>query len=574
MGPTAPPGTAGFTAYTSVFHDVGNNGYSETTGLGSPQANAVVAVLDGTSALFDPGPTVSAGSSQTIALPATTATLTGSVSESTLPPEGSLSSTWTKVSGPGSVTFANPNSVNTTVTIATAGSYVLQLAAGDGTVTNDSTVTVTVKPDPGPVVSAGANQTVAVSNATELSGSVSQSSLPQGIVLSADWSELSGPGAVIFADANSATATVTFPTAGIYVLELSGSDGFTTNTSQVSINVFLPATISGTVTSALNGASIAGRALYVDANQDGQLDDGEINTTTDASGNFTLSDVPAGTYPISQVLPTGVTSADPSNNVQMVSVAAGQTLSGLLFTDLPAPASVGPSFVATFVKALPPSVIGGAKGTATIRITNDGNATAAGAETLTLMASNTGAFSAGNVVVSTVSLGAAKLNSGASKTVSVKFNYPTNLASGSYSLLAVPDSSNSAPQTTFNIAESSSVIIAPPFTQLQGSLVKVPQTVKAGKNTSVTVGVSNTGNEAFTAPLTISVYESADGTLDSDDLLLGTLDLSRSNIKASGLGTYHVVSKTPSDVTAGNEYIVAVVNDSAAASSTSTVAFN
>ena len=53
--------------------------------------------------------------------------------------------TWTKVSGPGTVTFANPNVASTTATFSAAGTYVLKLTGNDSLLSTSSTVTVTVK---------------------------------------------------------------------------------------------------------------------------------------------------------------------------------------------------------------------------------------------------------------------------------------------------------------------------------------------------------------------------------------------------------------------------------------------
>ncbi len=53
--------------------------------------------------------------------------------------------TWTKVSGPGTVTFANPNVASTTATFWAAGTYVLKLTGNDSLLSTSSTVTVTVK---------------------------------------------------------------------------------------------------------------------------------------------------------------------------------------------------------------------------------------------------------------------------------------------------------------------------------------------------------------------------------------------------------------------------------------------
>ncbi len=192
------------------------------------------------------GPTVSAGSNQTVNQPFP-ATLSGSVTETN--PPGALTSTWTKISGPGTVTFANANSAATTATFSATGSYVLQLAGSDGTKTNTATVTVTVNPDPGPVVSAGVNQTITLPATASLSGSVTQSPLPPGATLTSTWSLTSGPGTVTFGNASALSTTASFSTAGTFVLKLSGSNGTTTNTASVTVTVN-PAPAPGPVVSA------------------------------------------------------------------------------------------------------------------------------------------------------------------------------------------------------------------------------------------------------------------------------------------------------------------------------------
>jgi hypothetical protein len=93
-------------------------------------------------------PVVSAGPNQTVTLPAD-ATLNGSVTDDGLP-SGSLSSTWTKQSGPGTVTFGDTHAVDTTAGFSTAGVYVLRLTATDGALTTADDATITVHPQPPP----------------------------------------------------------------------------------------------------------------------------------------------------------------------------------------------------------------------------------------------------------------------------------------------------------------------------------------------------------------------------------------------------------------------------------------
>ena len=85
---------------------------------------------------------VNAGINQTITLPSG-AILSGTVTDDGLP-NNTLTCLWTKVGGPGTVTFSLPTSLQTTATFSAPGSYLLQLAASDGALTSVSQVTVVV----------------------------------------------------------------------------------------------------------------------------------------------------------------------------------------------------------------------------------------------------------------------------------------------------------------------------------------------------------------------------------------------------------------------------------------------
>ncbi|UJS18672.1 MAG: hypothetical protein L3J17_06365 [Candidatus Jettenia sp.] len=89
-------------------------------------------------------PTVSAGQDQTVTLPAN-ASLNGTVSDDGLPnPPGAVTTIWSKVSGPGTVTFGNANAVDTTASFSVAGTYVLRLTADDSELNASDDVTITV----------------------------------------------------------------------------------------------------------------------------------------------------------------------------------------------------------------------------------------------------------------------------------------------------------------------------------------------------------------------------------------------------------------------------------------------
>ena len=89
-------------------------------------------------------PTASAGVDQTITLPAT-APLAGNASDDGLPnPPGALTTTWSKVSGPGTVTFGDSHALSTSAGFSQSGDYVLRLTADDGSLGTSDDVSVTV----------------------------------------------------------------------------------------------------------------------------------------------------------------------------------------------------------------------------------------------------------------------------------------------------------------------------------------------------------------------------------------------------------------------------------------------
>jgi hypothetical protein len=88
-------------------------------------------------------PLVAAGPDQTITVPAS-ASLYGSVSDDGLPnPPATTTINWSKVSGPGTVTFGNTNAAHTTAAFSSDGTYVLRLTANDGASSVSDDVVIT-----------------------------------------------------------------------------------------------------------------------------------------------------------------------------------------------------------------------------------------------------------------------------------------------------------------------------------------------------------------------------------------------------------------------------------------------
>jgi hypothetical protein len=244
-------GNAGAVDTTAAFTTPGTYVLRLTASDGSQAASDDITVI------YNAAPTVNAGVDQVISLPTNSVSLDGTVTDDSLPnPPGSVTTGWTMVSGPGSVTFGNAANIDTSATFSTGGTYVLRLTANDGvaTVTDDVTIYV----DAPPVVNAGPNQSVASNGSAVLDGTVTDDGLPNppGAVTST-WTKISGPGTVSFANANAVDTTATFSQPGTYVLRLTASDGLGSASDDISIDVVPPAptitTISTTIVSADSG---------------------------------------------------------------------------------------------------------------------------------------------------------------------------------------------------------------------------------------------------------------------------------------------------------------------------------
>ena len=165
------------------------------------------------------------------------------VTDDGLPATGSLTTTWSKVSGPGDVVFANANAASTAATFAEAGVYVLRLTANDSELSSSDEVTITVEAaNLAPVVNAGADQTVTLPNTASLSGSVTDDGKPVGATVTSTWSKVSGPGTVTFANAAAPSTTATFSIEGTYVLRLTADDTdyITSDTITIIVNPIPP----------------------------------------------------------------------------------------------------------------------------------------------------------------------------------------------------------------------------------------------------------------------------------------------------------------------------------------------
>ncbi len=168
-------------------------------------------------------PSVNAGADQTITFPVS-AILQGNANDDGLPnPPGVLSYQWSKVSGVGTVVFANPSSAQTTASFSAAGIYQLRLTVNDGQLSASDDVNITVNPsspcgnNQTPTANAGPDRSGSIAQSLSFSGSSSTDPNGNATITSYWWNF--GDGQYTGWQAN-ATVSHSFATAGTYNVRL------------------------------------------------------------------------------------------------------------------------------------------------------------------------------------------------------------------------------------------------------------------------------------------------------------------------------------------------------------------
>src|SRR5687768_6702850 len=189
-------------------------------------------------------PLSQAGADQTLLL-SQKAQLNGAASDDGLP-AGTLTTAWSRLSGPGTVTFDNPHVTVTGASFSTIGSYVLRLTASDGALTDTDDITITVIDHvPPPVVEiTSPGDGADLTQPTSINGSVSNGSWTLEYSLNSEdgsdtqaWRQFaSGTGAV----SNSLLGTLdsTLMLNGLYAVRLRAVDQFG-QTASTSIAVMI-----------------------------------------------------------------------------------------------------------------------------------------------------------------------------------------------------------------------------------------------------------------------------------------------------------------------------------------------
>lgn len=187
-------------------------------------------------------PVVAAGPDQVVRLPGV-AVLAGEASDDGLP--GPLVVWWEMVTGPGAVELSATNALVVEARFSEPGLYVFRLVASDGQLMAADELQVVVEPplpvNQAPVVRAGPNQTIELTDVAEIWGVVSDDGLPWGQqAIALRWEVVSGPGWVEFSEPASLRTQVRFHEPGQYILRLVASDGELQGSYAVTVTVVPP----------------------------------------------------------------------------------------------------------------------------------------------------------------------------------------------------------------------------------------------------------------------------------------------------------------------------------------------
>ncbi|WP_341403488.1 PKD domain-containing protein [Luteolibacter soli] len=153
---------------------------------------------------------------------------------------GSLTTTWTKVSGPGSVAFNQASRPDAIITVSQAGRHVVRLTVTNGTTTvsDEVTIDVVTLPNAAPVItSLPASVSLQLpAGQADFAPQVTDDGRPTGL-LEHRWIVLDGPAPVTFTPTSGMGTQATFTTAGDYTLVLEVSDGLATTRREIPVQV-------------------------------------------------------------------------------------------------------------------------------------------------------------------------------------------------------------------------------------------------------------------------------------------------------------------------------------------------
>jgi CARDB protein len=206
---------------------------------------------------------------------------------------------------------------------------------------------------------------------------------------------------------------------------------------------------------------------------------------------------------------------------------------------------------------IPASAIAGAKVNDRIKvnIANEGAGKFSGRTTVTLYASSDGTFSDADVQLGGTTTGIT-IPAGTNKSVSIKVSKFPLALNGSYFVLA----NVITPAQTVEGVSKSAVDVSPANVDLSDALVSVPSVAHLGGKISVTLDVSNHGNEIATGTLD-TLFELSSNSAGSNPFQVANVG-AHIKLKPGASAKLHLNVPVALGSPSGNQFIVAVVDPS------------
>lgn len=239
-------------------------------------------------------------------------------------------------------------------------------------------------------------------------------------------------------------------------------------------------------------------------------------------------------------------------------------LTETVLATLPSDSSLTPAFAAP----LPASLIAGARVNlqVPIAVVNGAAVASSGRTTLTLYANTVPALQGSQVVLATDTIKNLPIRAGKAVVLRLRvLSLPATLADGDYYLIATVTDSTGA---TTGTASTGTIDVAAPFSSIATSLASLllPPTIVGGVRTAAfaVLRLTNTGNENYVGPLTLSLYASADPAPPSGAIPFHALVVKRIVLRPSIGATVRLPLETdPTVAAAGAYYIIAQSTDAA-----------
>ncbi|MEO8034319.1 MAG: DUF6531 domain-containing protein, partial [Acidobacteriota bacterium] len=155
------------------------------------------------------------------------AILSGAYYDDGRPAGGSLTTSWSQVSGPISASISSPGSLSTTVTLPIVGAYVFRLTVNDSELWASDDVAITRVAGTGnnpPAANAGVDRTVATLQTT-LTATYADDGQPAPGPSFVLWTQTGGPASATIVEPASLSTVVQFTAEGTYAFKVQVSDG-------------------------------------------------------------------------------------------------------------------------------------------------------------------------------------------------------------------------------------------------------------------------------------------------------------------------------------------------------------